>query len=484
MTTLVWLQREFRLQQLPALSEAIKTGEPVILAYFHDDQQTIGAANQVWLASALKIFQTSVQQKGGQLWIIDGNFSNRLTEVVQKFQVQRVFYSFQVGNPFSDMQQQALLVCKKHKVKLKPFFSEFLFKPTDISTQKGTPYLVFTPFYKQFLTKQHEVPFTDTFEHQAIDLSLTSQIAPPESWTKLPADLNKLKQRPWAQKLLSQWQIGEPPAWQIFDDFLHRALVDYPEDRDIPGLDSTSHLSPYLHFGHLSLKQLYFELQSWIVSQPEQTQATNIWLRQLVWKEFARHLLYWYPQTQSQPFQAKYDQMVWSTENSEQILAWQKGLTGIPIIDAGMRELWHTGFMHNRVRMLVASFLTKNLNQHWLIGQKWFDDTLLDADPANNSMGWQWVAGCGVDAAPYYRLFNPVIQSQKFDPEGAYIRRWIPELTALSGKAIHAPWEHPLLCETEGIQLGKDYPFPLVDLAESRQAHLDRVEAMKHKTSY
>jgi deoxyribodipyrimidine photo-lyase len=209
-----------------------------------------------------------------------------------------------------------------------------------------------------------------------------------------------------------------------------------------------------------------------------QRAAAQAWLRQLVWKEFARHLLFWFANTQQQPFMLKYQTMPWQAANQD-TQAWQKGLTGYPLIDAGMRELWAIGTMHNRVRMLVASFLTKNLNQHWLTGKAWFDDTLLDADPANNVMGWQWVAGCGVDASPYYRLFNPVTQSEKFDTKGDYIRAWVPELKSLSSKAIHAPWQHVAECTLKGITLGNTYPLPLVDLKTSREQHLQRVASLK-----
>lgn len=482
MTTLVWLQRELRLDYLPALNAALALEDDVIIAYFHDPKLTIGNANNAWLAHALEKLRQDVEAKGGCLWLINGDFQTRFSNLLKTQNITRVFYSFQVGEPFNTLQHKALDICQQLRVKLKPFFSEFWLKPTDFSNQKGQPYLVFTPFHKALINRQASFEPLDRLDS---DLTKTNQTPCPTEFQSLPEDLARLKTKPWAKKVLATWEIGETPAWQIFTDFLENKLEDYIEYRDFPAIDATSHLSVYLHFGHLPARQLYFEIQSFIEEQPDKTTEAQAWLRQLAWKEFARHLLYWFPNTQTQPFQARFQNMVWedaNTQNSiDAIQAWQKGLTGIPIIDAGMRELWATGTMHNRVRMLVASFLTKNLNQHWLIGQNWFEDTLMDADPANNVMGWQWVAGCGVDAAPYYRLFNPVTQSKKFDAEGEYLRHWLPELRVLDNKSIHAPWETPIACQSAGIKLGIDYPFPLVDLTKSRQQHLQRVNDMKNQ---
>lgn len=476
MTTLVWLQREFRLDYLPALTTALNLPGEVIFAYFHDRNRLVGEANTVWLGQALKTLRHQLQQQNGALWIVEGDFETRFQHILSQYNVHQVYYSFQVGEPFSGMQQSALAVCRKQDVKLTPFFSEFWLAPTDIQNQQGAPYLVFTPFYKALMAKEDQFnPLSAN--HGA--LSKTSILPVPDDYNRLPESLSRLMATPWAQKLLSHWQIGTSPAWQIWQDFVDTGLNDYEVHRDFPALAATSHLSAYLHFGHLPARQLYFELQSLMADGAVTASSASVWLRQLAWKEFARHLLYWFPHTQTEPFQSKYQHMDWQA-NESQLQTWQQGQTGIPIIDAGMRELWETGVMHNRVRMLTASFLTKNLNQPWQLGKQWFDQTLLDADPANNTMGWQWVAGCGVDAAPYYRLFNPVTQSRKFDPEGAYLRRWLPELANLPTNAIHAPWEAPLECQAHGVQLGLTYPWPVVDLQQSREAHLASVERLKH----
>lgn len=476
-TTLVWLQRELRLQHFPALQKALATSDHVVMIYFHDPEKTVGEANSAWLAKSLLALQASLREKGGELVMMQGKFDDCFAKALSFFKPKQVFYSFTVGTPFSDLQTHALDLCQEKKIALQPFFSEFWFDPGTLVNLQNKPYVVFTPFYKAALKK---LPMLQPFEaepsHQIGDLSKTSVAVEDKSWLQLPSDLQQTLEQPWAQKILKHWQIGEQAAWHKLETFIEQHLNDYDENRDIPSLEATSQLSPYLHFGEISSRAIYFELLA--LGQENPNLNTGPWIRQLVWREFARLLMWYFPYTESSPFQTKFEKMTWQ-QCPDDLAVWQQGMTGIPIIDAGMRQLWETGFMHNRVRMIVASLLTKNMNQCWLSGKNWFDNTLVDADPSNNVMGWQWVAGCGVDAAPYYRLFNPLRQSEKFDPNGDYIRQWVPELRALSAKAIHAPWENLKECHMKGIALGKDYPKPIVDLTESRQEHLARVEALK-----
>lgn len=480
MNSLVWIQREFRITAFPALQSALLSAEKsaglVIVVYFHDSKQLVGEANSVWLAHSLQQLKIDFEKKGGQLWIVDGDFSENLTQVIEEYQINKLLYSFQVGSPFDQMQQQALEVCKKHKVALQSFDSELLVPAGELLNQQNKPYLVFTPFYKALLAKSYLIVPLD---ESVGDLTLTARQQPThQAWFFLPKDLQQLMALPWAQKIMQTHKVGEEQAWKKLQVFVDNALDRYQVDRDFPNLIATSGLSPYLHFGQINPRVLFYYFQALIDEGCVKSDHAIPWLRQLVWKDFARHLLVHFPYAEAEPFQQKYQSMTWKKE-FESYLAWQKGETGIPIIDAGMRELWQTGIMHNRVRMLVASFLTKNLNQHWLIGKRWFDNTLIDADPANNVMGWQWVAGCGVDASPYYRLFNPVTQSLKFDADGHYLRKWLPELKNLSNKAIHAPWEHQQECQLKAIELGTDYPLPFVDLKHSRSLHLERVAKMK-----
>lgn len=476
MPALVWLQRELRIDFLPSLNKALAEHDEVIVCYFHDKSQMIGEANALWLGKALENLQQDYQEKGGQLWIAQGDFAQEFEEVLKQHDISHVYYSYQVGQVFAPNQNQVLEFCKEYKLHLVPFYSEDFFDPVETKTQKDSPYLVFTPYYKQCMKQIDEV---DPFDKAPKELAKTATIKIPDSYQSIPQDLLDLQAKPWAKKMLQYWQVGEKAAWQKFHDFLDNHIADYDEDRDFPSLAATSELSPYLHFGHLTPVSLFFSVQSEIESSDIKQAQAEPWIRQLFWRNFARYLLAWFPQKEKQAFNEKYQDMDWDY-NQDKLEAWQQGKTGIPIVDAAMRELWETGFMHNRVRMLVASLLTKNMNQDWCAGLSWFENTLFDADPANNSMGWQWVAGSGVDAAPYYRLFNPVVQSQKFDKHGEYIKKWLPELKSLSAKAVHEPWEHAKECEQKNIKLGKDYPKPIVDLKASRQAHLDRVEALKN----
>jgi deoxyribodipyrimidine photo-lyase len=287
----------------------------------------------------------------------------------------------------------------------------------------------------------------------------------------------------WDSGLYDCWKPGEAPAQQQLDNFIADAVDHYNNDRDSPGTEGTSRLSPHLHFGEISPRQILQSVRN--MTEFEESMAPtgqNVFMKQLGWRDFAHQLLFHFPQTADNPLDERFANYPWSRENDagELLAAWQKGRTGFPIVDAGMRELWHTGWMHNRVRMIVASLLTKNLGIHWLEGARWFWDTLVDADLANNSMGWQWTAGCGADAAPFFRIFNPVSQSERFDPRGNYIRKWIPELAKLPDKALHAPWmqKNEILAHA-GIRPGQDYPLPIVDLKETRQRALDQWSRIK-----
>ena len=479
MSALVWIQREFRVDYLPALQTALEKHENVIVAYFHDVNHNLGGATKTWLANALENLQQAYQARNGSLWIVDGDFQQEFEQLVKDQNITQIYYSYQVGEGFFEPQQQVLDICSEMKVGLTPFFSEDFFDPSEVKNLKGSPYLVFTPFYKNCMKQIDQVaPLHLTQKN----LTKTAMVNVPKRHTRIPPNLVDTGNKKWASKILKYWQVGENSAWQQFDTFLENAIKEYDTDRNFPSVDATSRLSPYLHFGHVTPVSLYFYVQTKIETGELNEQQIQPWIRQLFWRGFARYLLVWFPNKEKTEFNDKYAQLEWQKDDIT-LNHWQNGLTGIPIVDAGMRELWETGTMHNRVRMLVASLLTKNLNIDWREGLNWFADTLLDADSANNSMGWQWVAGCGVDAAPYYRLFNPVVQSEKFDKQGEYIKKWVPELKPLSSKAVHEPWKHELECQMKGVTLGKDYPHPIVDLKKSREQHLSRVEALKNKAS-
>ena len=474
MTALVWIQREFRTDYLPSLNEALSKHDNVIVAYFHDASSPLGRASALWLGHALEALQKKYNDLGGRLWIAQGKFEASFQKLIETHKITQVYYCHQVGHTFVKNQQSVLTLCQKHHVYLQPFYSEDFFNPCDIKTLKAEPYLVFTPFYKNCLTKLDQLtPLLPTINAW----NKTANIAVPLEYRPLPEDLKVLQKTSWAKKMMQHWRVGEQAAWQNFETFLSH-ISDYSEERDYPSITATSRLSPYLHFGHINPVTLYFEIQVALEAGQLKWHQAEPWVRQLFWRSFSRYLLTWFPFKEELEFNKKYRGITWDYDEVS-YKAWCRGQTGIPIIDAGMRELWETGTMHNRVRMLVASVLTKNMNHDWRQGLRWFEETLFDADPANNAMGWQWVAGTGVDAAPYYRLFNPVLQSQKFDSQGEYIKKWVPELKALSSKSIHEPWNFQAECISKNIYLGKDYPKPLIDLEMSRTAHLKRVEQLK-----
>lgn len=476
MTTLVWLQRDLRLQDHAALHYAIARQKPYVVAYFHDPDALIGEANALWLAHSLLDLQRSLRQRGGELLMVEGDFATQFSQLIQQLGIDEVVYHFEVGEPFARLQQQALTLCKRLRLPLIPF-DQAWYAHEEVRSQKGGLYSVFTPYYKKLLTLLNRVALPLDTPTQLLDAP--TNINP--QWRNLPPHLHHLTQQPWAQSLSQTLQVGEQAAWHRLEQFIEQYINHYPQQRDFPAEDATSSLSPHLHFGELSARNLLYTLQNLKAHPDYLIHAVDSVIRQLAWREFGRYLLFFNPMLQQQAFQSKFQHFPWS-DNPAAYQRWQRGQTGIPIIDAGMRQLWQTGRQHNRVRMLCASWLTKNLNLPWTLGQAWYNDTLFDADPANNAMGWQWVAGCGVDAAPYYRLFNPVIQSEKFDPQAEYIKRWLPELKSAPPALLHAPWKHQQALREYGIKLGETYPLLREDLEQTRQQHLQRVEANKRYT--
>ncbi|MCG8432539.1 MAG: DNA photolyase family protein, partial [Gammaproteobacteria bacterium] len=333
-------------------------------------------------------------------------------------------------------------------------------------------YRVFTPFWKNFL---------QTVAVSAVEESPAT--LPPSDNRPASANLEELRLLPeidWAQDIAKSWQPGEAGALKQLDEFCHFRMLDYMEKRDIPGTQGVSRLSPHLHFGEVSPRQVWWAVKD--ADAGKETAGAAGYLREIGWREFAHYILFHFPHTPAEPMYEKYRDFPWREGHEDLLRAWQQGQTGYPIVDAGMRELWSEGWMHNRVRMIVASLLVKNLRIPWQKGARWFWDTLVDADLANNTMGWQWSAGCGADAAPYFRIFNPVTQSEKFDPDGAYIRKWVPELERLPDKWIHKPWDTPAEVQKEcGFRPGVDYPSPVIDYATSRREALDALQALKNR---
>ncbi len=361
----------------------------------------------------------------------------------------------------------------KQKITVESFDDCVLFNPDKIRTQSGHPFQVFTPFWKSCLSR------TEPSE----PLKAPTQLKSPTTWPQsLKLDeLQLLPEIDWAAGMRAAWQPGTARAQSMLDKFSENGLGHYPTARDRPDQTGTSRLSPHLHFGEISPRQVWHAIKhagGGRSSGPLPLKAEP-YLRQLGWRDFAHHLLYHFPHTAQEPLRAEFAEFPWDS-NRSRLRKWQKGLTGYPYIDAGMRELWSTGWIHNRMRMAVASFLVKDLLISWLDGAKWFWDTLVDADLANNTLGWQWTAGCGTDAAPYFRIFNPVTQGEKFDPEGEYVRHWVPELSKLPNQWIHQPFNALLdLFDTAQIKLGKAYPHPIVDHDAARKQALAALKTIR-----
>ena len=344
----------------------------------------------------------------------------------------------------------------------------------------GTPYRVFTSFWKSLYKVGPSRDSVTIPDHLPAAPKNRLPKSPPIESLRLLPTLH------WDKAFYQHWQPGEDGAWNALKDFCDGRLIGYKTDRDIPEISGTSRLSAHLHFGEISPLQLWQYLLQWGASEtsPGTLTAVEAWLRQLGWREFSHHLLYHFPHTALQPLDTRFERFPWHTDYAASLTRWQKGQTGIPVVDAGMRELWATGYMHNRVRIIAASLLTKNLRTPWQEGARWFRDTLVDADLANNTMGWQWIAGSGADAAPFFRIFNPVLQGEKFDKAGVYVRRWVPELAGLENKYIHQPWSaEPETLAKAGIRLGREYPEPVVDLKTSRQQALDAWDRVKRQTA-
>jgi deoxyribodipyrimidine photo-lyase len=468
-TTIVWFRTDLRLHDNPALYAALSHGERLIPVYIHapheEGRWQAGAASRWWLHHSLSSLARDLKQRGSRLVLRRGDSLEQLQLLIAQSNATAVYTTrcyTPAGVKRDNHIQQTL---RRENINFTVYNGNLLVEPDGIQNKAGQPFKVFTPFWRA-----HQQQF-----------SLPTLLATPKSLppvpTKLPslplAKLDLLPDIPWDKGLRQTWQVGEAAAQAQLRSHSTEISSSYPDTHDRPDIDGTSRLSPYIHFGELSVRQIAQHLMQ--LQRRKTAQAgTAALLRQLVWRDFAHHILWHFPATTDQPFDTRYKQFPWQRRSNSRLLkAWQQGLTGFPIIDAGMRQLWQTGWMHNRVRMIVASLLSKNAGIHWQLGARWFWDTLVDADLAQNSLNWQWVAGCGVDAAPYFRIFNPVLQSQKFDPRGEYIRQWVPELAGLPTEYIHQPeLTPPLIQQASGALIGTDYPAPMLDLKTSREQAL------------
>ena len=460
---LVWFRNDLRLSDQPALHAALQAGQVPVCIYIHAPEEEgawrPGAASQAWRHHSLKALDAQLRARGSRLRLFSGPSLQVLQALAASCDAEAVYWTRRYEPAIEQRDATIKRSLREQGLHAQSFNGAMLFEPWQLATRQGGPYRVFTPYWRAALS--------DWREHTLLEApaSLPDLEGDPDG---VPLDaLGLLPARGWDAGFWEHWVPGEAGAAEAVAVFADDALRGYRDSRDRPDRVGTSRLSPHLHFGEITPWRILATLEAG--RSAANAADLDAYARQLGWREFARHLLHHFPDSAERNFNPRFDAFAWARRDERSLEAWRMGRTGVPIVDAGMRELWETGWMHNRVRMLVASYLCKHLRQHWLDGARWFWDTLVDADLANNAMGWQWVAGTGADAAPYFRIFNPVTQSEKFDPDGAYIARWLPELAALPPSLRHAPWRDPDRLR----RVAPAYPAqPLVDLARGRDAAL------------
>ncbi len=470
-----WFTNDLRLLDNPALKDAAKSARPVVPVYILEDADSDpwapGGASRWWLHHSLLALNRSLETLGNRLILRRGRPKDVLKDLVTETGATTVHVTRLTEPHAIKVESEAKTTLNSLGAKLKVFDGNLLFPPESVTTKKGKPYKVFTPFYKACI-KKLPLPHPLSAPKQLPRMKRPIRSDSLKEWKLLP------RKPDWSVGWLDIWTPGEAGALARLNSFLEQSATTYGMRRDRLDIAGTSRLSPHLHFGEISPRTCWHRSLANI--KPESQDDLKSFFRQIVWREFSHHLLYNWPTFPEKPFRREFERFPWARDE-EALRLWQQGLTGYPIIDAGMRELWATGWMHNRVRMIAASFLVKHLLIPWQDGTAWFWDTLVDADLANNSVSWQWVAGCGVDAAPFFRIFNPVLQGRKFDPDGTYVRRWVPELASLPNKYIHQPWtatpEHVL--EDSGVSLGGNYPLPIVDHVEARDHALDMFRQLR-----
>ncbi|WND02518.1 deoxyribodipyrimidine photo-lyase [Temperatibacter marinus] len=475
--SLVWLRQDLRLSDNPALLEAVKSDQ-VYIVYILDDENAgsnkMGAASRWRLHQSLAVLERKL---GGNLNLYKGAAEKIIPEIIAQNGITDIHWNrcYEPWRIKRDRHIKATLI--EAQVFVHSHNASLLWEPWEVLKKDGTPYRVFTPFYKNGCLAN----FQPRSPHPA-----PKHIPAQKDRTSISLQkLDLIKGYPWFEKLNNHWPIGEEAALERSKEFLKSDIKNYKIDRNFPYKTNSSYLSPNLHFGEISPHQL------WELTELASRENDNEWVskssdinhfkNELGWREFSYYLNYHFADMQKQNFNKKYDEFSWDYEETH-YAAWCHGKTGIPIVDAAQRQLWQTGLMHNRLRMISASFLVKNLLIDWRRGERWFWDCLLDADSASNGASWQWVAGCGADAAPYFRVFNPVLQSKKFDPDGTFLKKYVPELCRLPLKYLYEPWEAPEeILSAAGIELGKTYPKPIVNLKTSREAALAQYKLLTGK---
>ncbi|MEQ8354571.1 MAG: deoxyribodipyrimidine photo-lyase [Kiloniellaceae bacterium] len=473
--SILWFRQDLRLADNPALAAAVAHGAPILPVFILDDETAgdwaLGGASRWWLHHSLAALDKDLRKLGAGLCRRRGKSAGVIEALVQETGAEAVFWN-RCYDPAAVARDKALKArLGADGIAVKSFNGSLLIEPWELKTGQGGPYKVFTPFWKAMLAAgapatarggPKKLTGLEGVDGEALD-----------DWKLLPS-------RPdWAAGLRAAWTPGETGAAERLAAFLNEAVDGYKTDRDRPDLAGTSRLSPHLHWGEISPRQVWQATRHAIAAGKAEESSALAFLRQIGWRDFSANLLFHWPDFPDRPWRGAFDAFPWRDDDAG-FAAWCRGRTGYPIVDAGLRELWATGWMHNRVRMIAASFLVKHLLIPWQRGEKWFWDTLVDADLGNNAAGWQWVAGSGADASPYFRIFNPVTQGEKFDPRGRYIREWVPEIAALPDDVLHKPWEAAReTLQDAGITLGETYPEPIVDHKAARARALAGYEKVK-----
>lgn len=471
---LVWFRDDLRLDDNPALDAAKATGRPLVLVFLLDEQsegiRPLGGAARWWLGRSLAALAAAIEAKGGELVLRRGRAIDSIPDLAREVGAQTVHWNRRYSAPEIAVDKAVKSALTTGGIAVESFGGNLLHEPWTVETQSGGAFRVFTPFFRRAVTQAIRVPSRGPsqwrFGH------------PPdgerrEDWALEPTAPD------WAGGLRQAWTPGEDGALTALAAFIDGGLAGYADQRDHPDLPSTSRLSPHLRFGEISPHRALTAVRHAEADGSAAPRDVAKFVSEVYWREFSYHLLFHFPDIGQTNFNDRFDAFEWASDEAL-VRAWQRGLTGYPLVDAGMRQLWQTGWMHNRVRMVAASFLIKHCLTDWRRGEEWFWDTLVDADPANNPASWQWVAGSGADAAPYFRVFNPVAQGEKFDPDGHYVRHFVPELAALPSSILHKPWEAaPAVLRQAGVVLGETYPRPVVDHAWARQRALDRFQRIR-----
>ena len=468
----VWFRDDLRLCDNPALSAAANCGRKLVCIFVHDEEsegvRPLGGAARWWLHGALQELDSDLRRRGGRLSIHRGQAAAIVPQLAADLNAAAVYWNRRYGAAERRVDETVKTTLKTQRVEAKSFNGHLLYEPWSIKTRAGGPFRVFSAFWRA----AHEAGEPSQPLGAPCGLSLSTGSCGQASTEVALADLALEPSSPdWAGGLRANWRRGEAGAQARLESFLEESFEDYADFRDFPDRSATSRLSPYLRFGNISPRQLWHAATAAANVTADSRHHRNLekFRSELGWREFSHHLLYYNSEISTQNLQRRFDDMPWRADASA-LRAWQLGKTGYPIVDAGMRELWITGWMHNRVRMVVASFLVKQLLIDWRQGEAWFWDTLVDADPANNAASWQWVAGSGADAAPYFRVFNPVLQGEKFDPDGRYVKQWVPELAEVSRSVLHRPWQAGSRVEA--------YPARIVEHEAARRRALDAFRAL------